>query len=32
MAGLVQKLKEMWTPPEDEFDYDYEENDIVSSS
>lgn len=24
MSGLVQKFKEMLTPPEDEFDYDYE--------
>lgn len=32
MAGLVQKIKEMWTPPEDEFDYDYqEENDDVNT-
>ena len=26
MAGLVQKFKDMWTPPEDEFDYDYDDN------
>lgn len=26
MSGLVQKFKEMLTPPEDEFDYDYEED------
>lgn len=26
MPSLVQKLKEMWTPPEDDFDYEYEEN------
>lgn len=26
MAGFVQKLKDMWTPPEDEYDYeDYED-------
>lgn len=25
MSGLVQKFKEMLTPPEDEFDYEYEE-------
>ena len=26
MAGFVQKLKDMWTPPEDEYDYeDYDE-------
>ena len=24
MSGLVQKFKEMLTPPEDEFDYEYE--------
>lgn len=24
MSGLVQKFKDMWTPPEDEFDYDYD--------
>ena len=28
MAGLVQKLKDMWTPPEDEYDYDFEEMDM----
>ena len=28
MAGLVQKFKEMWTPPEDEYDYDFEEMDM----
>lgn len=28
MTGLVQKFKEIWTPPEDEFEYDYpQEND-----
>lgn len=28
MAGLVQKFKEIWTPPEDEFEYEYpQEND-----
>lgn len=27
MAGLVQKLKDIWNPPEDEYDvYDYEED------
>ena len=26
MSGLVQKFKEMLTPPEDEFDYEYEED------
>lgn len=26
MSSLVQKLKDMWTPPEDDFDYEYEEN------
>ncbi len=25
MSGLVQKFKDMWTPPEDEFDYDYDQ-------
>ena len=29
MAGLVQKFKQMWTPPEDEYDYDFEEMDMV---
>ena len=28
MAGLVQKFKDMWTPPEDEYDYDFEEMDM----
>ena len=28
MAGLVQKFKQMWTPPEDEYDYDFEEMDM----
>lgn len=26
MAGLVQKIKDMWNPPEDEYDEYYEEN------
>ena len=26
MSGLVQKFKEMWTPPEDEFDYEYDQD------
>lgn len=26
MSGLVQKFKEMLTPPEDEFDYEYEKD------
>lgn len=25
MAGLVEKIKGMWNPPEDEYDYGYEE-------
>ena len=25
MAGLVQKIKDMWNPPDDEYDYDYED-------
>ncbi|XOQ44760.1 MAG: Cell division protein SepF [Clostridium sp.] len=25
MPGLVEKIKEMWNPPEDEYEYDYEE-------
>ncbi len=29
MAGLVQKIKDMWNPPEDEFDYD-EDYEMVS--
>lgn len=28
MSGLVQKFKEMLTPPEDEFDYDYSQEDF----
>lgn len=35
MAGLVQKFKDMWNPPEDEYDYDYEDgsqqDDIITS-
>ena len=34
MAGLVQKFKDMWNPPEDEYDYDYDDNqevDIMNS-
>lgn len=30
MSGIVQKFKDMWTPPEDEYDYDFE--DEISSS
>ena len=30
MAGLVQKFKEMLTPPEDEFEYDYEQDSFES--
>lgn len=26
MAGLVQKFKEIWTPSDDEFEYDYNED------
>lgn len=26
MSSLMQKLKEMWNPADDDFDYDYEEN------
>lgn len=29
MAGLVQKFKDMWNPPEDEYDYDYEDEQEV---
>lgn len=25
MPGFVEKIKDMWNPPEDEYDYDYEE-------
>ncbi len=25
MAGFVEKIKDMWNPPEDEYDYDYED-------
>ena len=31
MSSLVQKLKDMWTPPEDDFDYEYEENNDMGS-
>ena len=37
MAGLVQKFKDMWTPPEDEYEYDYDyeddemEEDVMSN-
>ena len=24
MAGIVEKIKDMWNPPEDEYDYDYD--------
>ena len=27
MAGFVEKIKDMWNPPEDEYDYDYEYDD-----
>ncbi len=30
MPGLVQKFKEMLTPPEDEFEYDYEQDSFES--
>lgn len=26
MAGFVDKIKDMWNPPEDEYDYDYEDD------
>ena len=26
MAGLVQKFKDMWNPPDDEYDYSYEDD------
>ena len=29
MSGLVQKFKDMWTPPEDEYDYEYEDENAV---
>ncbi len=35
MAGFVEKIKGMWNPPEDEYDYDYDEapsQDITSNS
>ncbi len=25
MAGFVDKIKDMWNPPEDEYDYDYDD-------
>lgn len=25
MAGFVEKIKDMWNPPEDEYDYDYDD-------
>lgn len=28
MAGLIQKFKDMWSPPEDEYDYEYEEEPV----
>ena len=28
MAGFVEKFKDMWNPPEDEYDYGYEEEDV----
>lgn len=28
MSGLVQKFKDMWTPPEDEYDYEYDEEQV----
>ena len=31
MAGFVQKFKDMWIPPEDEYDYDYDDMDEISS-
>lgn len=35
MAGIMQKIKDMWNPPEDEYDYEYddaqvEEDDIIT--
>ena len=36
MAGFVDKIKDMWNPPEDEYDYDYENDsqvdDIISTA
>jgi cell division inhibitor SepF len=35
MAGFVEKIKGMWNPPDDEYDYDYDEvpqQDITSNS
>ena len=29
MAGLVQKFKNMWNPPDDEYDYDYDYDEAV---
>jgi cell division inhibitor SepF len=26
VAGFVDKIKDMWNPPEDEYDYDYEDD------
>ena len=28
MSGIVQKFKEIWIPPEDEFEYDYQDEPI----
>ena len=35
MAGFVQKIKDMWNPPDDEYDYDYDDgqqDEILSHS
>lgn len=33
MSGLVQKIKDIWTPPEDELDYEYGyEEDIITEN
>lgn len=32
MAGLVQKFKNMWNPPDDEYDYDYDYEDSAPES
>lgn len=31
MSGLVQKFKDMWTPPEDEYDEEYQNEPLANS-
>lgn len=32
MTGIVKKFKDMWTPPEDDFEYDYQEENLDEPS